>query len=748
MILRALLRRLVRGIERSGAHRVLLAPIGLLLRIDEPLQRRARVAALRPAAVAALDWGCGISIVIPERGGGEMLARCLDSLAIARRNVDEPTEVIVIVNGSPREDYSGLAARHPDLVWQFHAQPLGFTRAVLHGIALARLGGVYLLNNDMILAPDALAALLPVRAPHVFGIASEIEFEGGRRREETGWTRMHLEDGLPNPYHQPPDSDVLRGTVWAGAGSALFPRELLAQLMPGSLVFDPFYWEDVDLGLRAWRLGYDSHVCPASKVVHGHRVTVRRYYSEDQVARVFERNRLQLLLRHPSTDVQTQALWLRLRGLCPRSMLELVRPSVLVALWRTRRELRQSACDDTDYATMSSQVARPHRGRSCVLMVSPFALHPQRHGGAVRSMQLARDLSRDFDVVLLSDERELYPDCAELVDAPFASVHLVSGRPELPSAQGADRVARMRNHAHRRLRSELRRLIETRKPAAVIVEHMELGDLIEVPTVHTPVWLLSLHDVLLQPDDPRQQAADDHELACMRRYQGRIVSSAEDQELLGCLSTCLVGNGVDLGTADDYVSSAGKRGILFVGPFRAPINLEGIIDFLQRVYPRLLSEVQGISLTIVGGIGAQARVAQLPCFAHPSIRLLEQVEDMPSLIRAHAVTINPQGSLRGSSLKVIESLAAGRICVSTRSGARGHLAAGFDALLIVDDAAEFADVLARVLLDETRRLQLERPQHDRLAPHDWSVQGRRLRDHLVQCIAEHHAAPATTDARR
>lgn len=724
----SLLRRLARAIERSGMHRVLVIPLLFLL-------RRSRSTPLRLTRIAPLEWGRGISIVIPERGGGEMLARCLDSLAVARRQVAEPTEVIVVVNGSAREDYAGMAARHPDLVWQFHEHPLGFTQAVVHGIALAKLGGVYLLNNDMILAPQALSALLPVRTPYVFGIASEIEFDGERRREETGWTRMRVEDGLPNPYHQPPAGQVLRGTVWAGAGSALFPRELLERLMPGSLVFDPFYWEDVDLGLRAWRMGYDSVVCPSSRVVHGHRVTVRRFYAEEEVRRVFERNRLQLLLRHPLNEARRWALARRLLNLCARSMLELARPRSLMAFWRIRRELRTAPCRDLDYAAMSTQVCRPLTGRPCVVIVTPFAIYPARHGGAVRTMQLARSLAAAYDVILLSDERELYPDCAELLDTHFASVHLVSGRPELPSALGTDRIARMGNHAHRKLCSELRRLIETRRPAAVIVEHMELGALVEVPSMHQPVWLLDLQDVLLQPDDPRERAADLHELACMRRYDGRIVSSAEDQVLLEGLSSSLVANGIDIGMSDDYTPSVGKRAILFAGPFRAPINFEGIVDFLQRVYPRLLSVVDGVSLTIVGGIGARARVAQLECFAHPSIQVLDQVDDMPDLIRAHAVTINPQESLRGSSLKVIESLAAGRVCVSTRAGARGHLDAGFDALLVADDEVEFAGVLADVLLDETRRLQIERPQHDRLKCYDWVTQGGRFRDYLGQCIA-------------
>lgn len=729
------LRRFLGILRRLRPRHLLLTPIGCLLALDAWPMSRARRSAWVATAIRPLDWGHGTSIVIPERGGGEMLAQCLASLEIARRQVVEPTEVIVIVNGSPQSDYAELAARYPDLRWQFHAAPLGFTRAVLHGLDDVRHGAVYLLNNDMILAPNALSALMPVRAAHVFGIASQIDFEPGRRREETGWARMQIDAGLPNPYHAPPGGEVLRGTVWAGAGSALFQTGLLRKLLPASLVFDPFYWEDVDLGVRAWRLGYDSLVCPSSRVIHKHRVTVKRYYAATEVHRVFERNRVQWHLRNPMPDSFRRALLQRMMMLDARTLRELVSLSSLAALWRARRDARHAPCRDLDHDAMATQVSRPPSGRECILMVSPFALFPARHGGAVRSLQMAQSLSAQYDVILLSDEREIYPDCAPLIDAPFSAVHLVSGRPELPTAQRPDRVLRMRSHAHRALRSELRRIVETRRPLAVIVEHMELGDLIDVPTLHRPAWLLSLHDVLLRPDAPDQRHADEYELACMRRYEGRIVSSREDQQLLGTLPSILVGNGVDTEVAATYLDSAGKRSILFVGPFRASINLEGIVAFLQIVYPELLASVDGVTLTIVGGTGSHVHAARHACFGHPSITLLEHVEDMPALIRAHAVTINPQASLRGSSLKVIESLAAGRVCVSTEVGARGRIDAGFSGLLIVPDLSGFTAVLRNVLVDEIYRLSIEPPQVDKLRRCSWPSECEGLQRYVDGAIA-------------
>ena len=64
------------------------------------------------------------------------------------------------------------------------------------------------------------------------------------------------------------------------------PVGLLRELLPGSLPYDPFYWEDVDLGLRAWQRGYESLYCPASRALHLHRVTVNRYFAPDEVRRM------------------------------------------------------------------------------------------------------------------------------------------------------------------------------------------------------------------------------------------------------------------------------------------------------------------------------------------------------------------------------------------------------------------------------------------------------------------------------
>ena len=709
-------------------------PLAVTVAASELTFRRARARRSRPAE--PLSWRPGLSVVIPERGAPAMLAPCLHRLAAALTRVGEPTEVIVVVNGSTLEAYTSLRQAHPTVRWLEHPEPLGFTGAVLRGLDEARHGAVYLLNNDMLLEAEALGALLPWRGPQVFAVASQIFFQDpGRRREETGWTSMAIEHGLPWPRHEEPRGATVCGTVYAGAGAALFHAEMLRRLMAHSRPFDPFYWEDVDLCVRAWRLGYESLFCPASVAQHKHRATVERYYDRAEVQRIFERNRILFQLRNPFPR-QNLTPTLELMARLDRATLrELGSGRACRELWRERWRAFRAPYRDLGYPAMwAKRHFRPpaSTGRPCLVIVSPFAVLPAVHGGAVRIERLAAELARDFDVVLLSDEADLYGNTG---GGPFASLHPVGGRPPEPAGQERSRVARICSHSHRALGDELRRIVELYRPAAVLVEHIELAGLIDAVPQPRPPFILTLQDVLLEPGDPEGAEADRFEGALMDRFDGLVVCSAEDQALLGARACRLVPNGVDAGPAHAYTPSASQRTILFVGPFRAQNNWDGIHAFLERAYPAVEAAVPGVALTVLGGPGARARAAGEPCFHRASVTVLDTVEDVRPLLDACAVTINPQPELRGSSLKVIESIAAGRTCVSTRAGARGWLDPPPPGLVAVERVEDFVPPLVRLLGDERYRLAREEPEPEWLAACAWEPAGRTLRDYVREVIA-------------
>jgi hypothetical protein len=362
-------------------------------------------------------------------------------------------------------------------------------------------------------------------------------------------------------------------------------------------------------------------------------------------------------------------------------------------------------------------------------MVTPFAVLPPVHGGAVRTVRLASALAGHYDVVLLSDEPELHGERADAYPPVFSAVHLVGGRPPEPAGHESDRIARIRSHSHTALKRELERIVAIHRPVAVIVGHVELAGLIETDLVPRPRMLLDLHDVLMRPDEPGQAQADRFESALMRRFDDLLVCSREDQALLDAPSHLVI-NGYDVPADRAYVPSRGKRSILFVGPFRTAINYRGIREFVERAYPQIEAAVPGVTLTIVGGTGAQSIASSAPCFSRPSIRVVERVDIMRDALDACAITINPQSELRGSSLKVIESVAAGRVCVSTQAGARGWRDVNLSALITLRSVDDFVAPIVRLLLDEDCRTGLELPDPVQLAACSWNAAGAALTQYL------------------
>ena len=131
-----------------------------------------------------------------------------------------------------------------------------------------------------------------------------------------------------------------------------------------------------------------------------------------------------------------------------------------------------------------------------------------------------------------------------------------------------------------------------------------------------------------------------------------------------------------------YQPSASSR-LLFVGPFRYRPNRDGIVRFLREAWPAVRAAVPEATLTILGGDESAGAVREEPAFAQPGVEVLGHRDDVPRLLAASALAVNPLAGIRGSAIKLVETLAAGRVCVTTEDGARGFTSKAPPALVIV-----------------------------------------------------------------
>src|SRR5262249_11006313 len=149
--------------------------------------------------------------------------------------------------------------------------------------------------------------------------------------------------------------------------------------------------------------------------------------------------------------------------------------------------------------------------------------------------------------------------------------------------------------------------------------------------------------------------------------------------------------------------------LLFVGPFRYAPNLEGILRFLRDAYPTIRSAVPSVRVLVLGGDDATNIAPRHAEFSQPGVKVFDHRDDVPALLSQSAMTINPLFAIRGSAIKLIESLTEGRMCVSTEEGARGFADDGFPGLLTVPDVDAMVDPIIRLLKDPAERHRLEAP---------------------------------------
>lgn len=582
----------------------------------------------------------------------------------------------------------------------------------IEAVDQARYGWVLMAKPGTQTNATALRELLKRREPRVFAVAPAIET--GQERPARLGTRNHRGTVFPSVL-ECPSASVAWGSTSVPGSWALFNRNLLPDP-----VTDPGYshpsWLLLEWCCRAWQRGFRTLACP----------TVRTRAS----------------LPFPdSVETEADALRCSLRnpGLSPTPVVDLVRETIrreprrqiISTLFRLIQDLRS-------WPTAANPGASPQLGlgqffpsptpgdvRPDLVLAIPYALDPPAHGGAARTLQFIQALRAGFRIHLLSDEKSLYRWDAGPWWEDLASVLLADGRPDEDPDQ-PPRISRIRSHSHPALCRALEHLLAVAAPELVEIDYVELSQLVLARRGRGTPWVLHLHDVLSSEPGHPKTGEDHFEDHWIRRFDHRITCCEEDAALLDDDRVSVVPCGFDPAKIPEYTVSPESPRILFVGPFRSRQNLSGIRRFAATVYPRLAAKFPGLELAIVGGKGCGELAAGDPVLRQPEIRLVEYVEDLAGFMTRFAVTINPLEWNRGACLKVIESLAAGRVCVSTDAGARGYRGAGFPGLIVVPEVEDMLAPLLHLLQDPGTRHRLERPEPDLLRPYTHEAIGQQL----------------------
>ena len=226
----------------------------------------------------------GITVVIPSRNGLDLLRSCLPPLLGALGRDDE---VIVVDDASDDGTSDHLSRQFPAVGVIRMRVSRGFGDACNAGVARASRPLVLLINNDMVVRDGFLAPLIEhFRDADVFAVGAQYRMRRG----------LHgaYACSICGALHREEDETVHGVTlsIDAPAGGGLFDRDKFLRLGGFDPLFRPFYWEDTDLGYRAWQRGWRILRDPRSVMYHEEGATIRALHTRQWAEQIHVRNRL------------------------------------------------------------------------------------------------------------------------------------------------------------------------------------------------------------------------------------------------------------------------------------------------------------------------------------------------------------------------------------------------------------------------------------------------------------------------
>jgi GT2 family glycosyltransferase len=598
-----------------------------------------------------------VSIIIPVFNNLSYTAACVEAVTQCAGNV--PYEIIVADDGSD-DGTAEWCGSVPHLRHVVTGQGAGFVLNCNRAAELARGRWLLFLNNDTLVQPGFLEAMVAAGSEEGVGaVGAKLIYPDGKLQEAGGivWRGFDAWNYGRGGNSYAPAYNFRRRVDYCSGACLMVDREAFEKLGGFSTELAPAYGEDSDLcfALRE-RLGLATVYEPAARVVH------------------FEG-------KSCGTDLAA--------GL---KRYQEINKAKLAAKW---------AHIVSDFPAISPEgvlrAPRRHMGKQTVLIIDSCLPAPDRDSGS-RRLETIMTIFRSLDChVMFLPENLAAPE-------PYASKLRHAGVEVLACNQGFQA-------SHRKILDPLLPIIDL-----VWLVRPEVADL----------WLPyfrkrrskaklvfdtgDIHHLRMKKEEELLGTfrAGRSPSEAMKGLETKLAQSADATVAISDAEASLLG---DMGARhvemvsgiyqdrkrSDDPSFAERRGLLFIGSYIHPPNLDGMLWFLREVWPLIIERDKEMTLTLIGANPPES----LRSHASDRVVIAGHVPDIDDYFRESRVFVCPLRYGGGIKGKLGQCLEYGLPFVTTPAGAEGMGFVHEKDALIASSPADFADSAFRLYSDES-----------------------------------------------